>query len=70
MDLSIHWFGGPFGLRHDHKRAVSGTADRDRHEAAEATEADIFETPYSAELAENGADGIRSGAAAEIHCVA
>ena len=53
MDLSIHWFGGPFGLRHDHKRAVSGTADRDRHEAAEATEADIFETPYSAELAEN-----------------
>jgi hypothetical protein len=39
MDLTIHWFGGPFGLRHDHKCTGYGTADRDRHEAAEATEA-------------------------------
>jgi hypothetical protein len=39
MDLTIHWFGGPLGHRHDHKRTVYGTAHRDRHEAAEATEA-------------------------------
>ena len=39
MDLTIHWFGGPFGLRHDQKRAVYGTADRDGHVAAEAREA-------------------------------
>jgi hypothetical protein len=40
MDRTIYWFGGPFGLRHDHKCAVYGQSQKGS--AADRTRQPIF----------------------------